>query len=414
MTHAATIPHGLLDELAAWDENDGPEYFPYEAVMSCFRRHGKHFAPEPLLRRLASVRRSLAPAAGARRDRAPLDDFLAVALDKWDGTYTYSSYLGLGLFGLTPEADAATGRRQRERWFGPLLADLRAFELGARDGTHDRLPERRPDAALTRKRLALLDAALSAATPPDPDPAGPPRDPARTAAALLAGAPDDLLLRLSLSIQPVFVVHDEYMFIRVLQAFEVTFAAMAAEMRDAVAAAARDDAENAAAGIVRCAETLSAVRGLFSLLATMKPDSFQIFRAYTVGASAIQSEAYKTFETYCSAPSPRRLESPAYGEVPRVRDRVEAGWSDVSSLIKDSMIRRAIDEHEITLVREAAAELERVHQRWKRTHWKMASRMIGAEVGTGYTEGVPYLRDALDNRLFTGPLASDDPGAPHA
>lgn len=48
----------------------------------------------------------------------------------------------------------------------------------------------------------------------------------------------------------------------------------------------------------------------------------------------------------------------------------------------------------------AMAQIEAVHQRWKRTHYRLAVRMIGSVSGTGYTEGTPYLRSVIDNRLF--------------
>src|SRR5215471_11386009 len=352
--------------------------------MVCLRRHGGGISRRC---RYCGHSSPLAPDAQARRSRAPLNTFLAVALDKWDGDYSYTSYLGIELLDLTPDAMGAVGQRQREQWLGLLLADLRTFELGARDRVHGWLPERRPDAALLKKRMVLLDAAVGSVSPHPPGTTAP--DPAHGADQLRAAAPADQARRLSLCMQPVYVVHDEYMFIRVLQAFGVTFAAMAAEMRDAIAAARSGHAEVVAVQLAWCADTLARARSLFSLLATMPPKSFQIFRAYTVGASAIQSEAYKTFEAFCSPPSHERLESPAYKAVPRLRDRVREEWDDLSSAMQDSILQKRIDAHGIDLVRSAVHELERVHQRWKQTHWKMASRMIGSERGIGHTVGVP-------------------------
>jgi tryptophan 2,3-dioxygenase len=48
----------------------------------------------------------------------------------------------------------------------------------------------------------------------------------------------------------------------------------------------------------------------------------------------------------------------------------------------------------------AVVELERRHQRWKTTHFRLAARMLGDAAGSGYTAGVPYLRQCLENRLF--------------
>ncbi|AXK32992.1 hypothetical protein DVA86_10365 [Streptomyces armeniacus] len=48
----------------------------------------------------------------------------------------------------------------------------------------------------------------------------------------------------------------------------------------------------------------------------------------------------------------------------------------------------------------ALDRVEHSHQRWKATHHALAARMIGPASGSDYTEGVPYLRQCLDNRLF--------------
>lgn len=44
--------------------------------------------------------------------------------------------------------------------------------------------------------------------------------------------------------------------------------------------------------------------------------------------------------------------------------------------------------------------LESGHQRWRTTHYSLAAAMLGSAHGSGYTEGVPYLRGCPDNRLF--------------
>lgn len=48
----------------------------------------------------------------------------------------------------------------------------------------------------------------------------------------------------------------------------------------------------------------------------------------------------------------------------------------------------------------AVVEMEHRHQRWKTTHFRLAARMLGDAAGSGYTAGVPYLRQCLENRLF--------------
>lgn len=375
----------LCRELAAWEP--GEREFPYEAVIGSYRAHGKQFVADDVLKALDLVR------ARFGAEQPDLAAFLDVALDKWDGTYNYLTYLGIDLLGLDPEADGETGRRLRTELVGLLLADLMAFETGARDGTHAWLPGLRPDADLYDKRLRLLGAALSPLAPGE-------GELEHRAARLLEQAPPERRRALLLSMQPVFVSHDEYLFIRVLQSFEVTFSAMAADLGDAIARVEEGQAERAAVSIAHCAGSLAAARSLFSLLATMRAESFRVFRVYTVGASAIQSGNYKVFEALCSPPSTARIDSPAFQSVPAIRDRVLEDWRDLTTAVRRAQASGVLDEQGCGLVRAAAGELERVHQHWKQTHWKLAVRMIGEERGTGYTVGTPYLKAAIDNRLF--------------
>lgn len=399
MTETTTISAEVVRALARWERDGRSDAFPFELVMSCYLERGKHFVSESVLAALAAARSRLAVDPGPDPDpgRVVLEKFLTVALDKWDGRYDYLTYLGIDLLGLVPEADGATARRQRDTLLGLLLADVWAFELGARDGVHDRLPLQRPGPELTDRRLRMLATTLAQWVAPEARAAG---DPERPFRALLDDASAHARRALSVSMQPVYVAHDEYLFIRVLQSYEVTFAAMAADLRDAVGAVREGRAADAAASVRDCGAGLAEARRLFTLLATMQAESFRVFRAYTVGASAIQSGNYKMFEALCSPPPRSRVVSPAFDAVPHIRERVLGDWIDLTTAVDDAVADGTLDTPGRELICAAAQELEDVHQRWKQTHWKLASRMIGDEVGTGYTVGVPYLKDAIENRLF--------------
>jgi tryptophan 2,3-dioxygenase len=399
------IASGLLrKQLVDWERSSSAEKFPYDAVLAFYWARGKHFVPPSILRALADIRARLAVPADRGSEEAALHDFLNVALDKWDEAYNYKTYLGLDLLGLVPDADGATARQQQDAWVTLLLADTWVFESDALAGRHSLLPLMRPGPELAEKRMRMIASRMSAGgvncsrrLMDDPS-----RD--DIVQILQADTPLHQRRALTLSMQPVYLVHDEYLFIRILQSFEVTFAAMAGEIRDAIAAVLSGDADSAAACILRCGRTLAAARSLFSILATMRADSFRAFRVYTVGASAIQSGNYKVFEALCSAPSTARIDSPAYESVPDVRNRVLGEWSDLTSSIGHSASRGLIDVPGLCRISAAAEELERIHQMWKQTHWKLAGRMIGDDRGTGYTVGVPYLKSAIDNRLFRHPL----------
>jgi len=123
----------------------------------------------------------------------------------------------------------------------------------------------------------------------------------------------------------------------------------------------------------------------------MQPKSFQTFRQYTEGASAIQSRSYKLVESLCRGPDQDRLDSAAYAAVPELRALVRAGQPTIDdayrSAVRDGRLVGA-DRDLITRRMELFAE---TLLQWRRTHHRIAVRMLGPRPGTGYTEGTPYL-----------------------
>jgi tryptophan 2,3-dioxygenase len=219
-------------------------------------------------------------------------------------------------------------------------------------------------------------------------------------AALPAATDQDAALRIAISVLPVDVRHDEYLFIRVLQASEATFVALADNLQIAIQGIRTKDVERIRAAVIAASSCITQGGRLFSLLATMNAESFRHFRQFTEGASAIQSEHYKRFELLCGVPSAQRLASAAFINVPPVQDEAR---SDPETLTRAYMNARsqgwfgAADWESIDA---ALDKLEETHQRWKTTHFRIASRMLGDARGSGYTAGVPYLQELLDNRLF--------------
>ena len=307
--------------------------FPYDAVVDAFRRVGKHFVGRELLEALDRVR-STEPPGEVRA-------FLDVCLDKYDGRFDNPSYIALDLLPL------ASG----ERLIALLVADVLRFER-----------ERRPGARLTAKRCRLGERALASMAPAEPT------------------AAEARMLRITML--PVSRVHDEYMFIRMLQCYEVTFALMATQLRDAIA-----HPERAAAAIDGATDALRRAAPLWSLVATVEPQAFLTFREYTSGASAIQSRNYKTVESLCRRPDPERLDSPAYHSVPEVRERVLAGQPTLVEVV-DARAEPAMRRFEAAL------------HKWRHSHYRLAMKLLGRRPGTGYTEGVPYLERARSIPLF--------------
>lgn len=435
-----------MHELTSWSSDTAdPEQFPYDPVLAEFHRAGKHFVKKELLALLDQVRAQVNARTPAARQ---LSAFLDVALDKWDTRYDYRSYLALPLLPLPTAASAGpleampadatpaggpagrggagrpagqvaptTGRRERDRLLIDLVADALAFEFAAATNATDLLPEQRPGPAVVAKRYRLgVRAVLAALTRLGLTGLVDDRDPAVAAVALhrLAGTGRDPAREraLRLSMLPVYVSHDEYLFIRVLQAYECVFTGVAEELRGTITALATARPRRAAARLAYARDLISGAGPLFSLLATMQPAAFRTFREYTEGASAIQSRSYKLMESLCRPPTPDRLDSTAYRSVPEVRDRLRAGQPSIDqayrAAVRDGLLRDA--DH--TLVRQRMAAFAEAVLTWRRTHHRLAVRMLGARTGTGYTEGTPYLAAVRAEPVFT--TVSADPGLPRA
>lgn len=398
-------------EVLAWIDDPRPTAFPFDAVIDEYHRVGKHFVGEELLKTLVLARERWAaedgaedPAQAADADtRDLLDAFLDTALDKFDNRYDYPTYTAQRVLGVLarPDADcgpeqAATAQAARDRQLVHLLADALAFELDAAAGRTGLLPEQRPDAGLVAKRHRL---AVRVAVPAlqrmglcgriaESDPADAAR---RLVAVVDSGLTDHDRRALRASMLPVYVSHDEYLFIRVLQSFETTFAAIALHIGAAIKSLDLADCDT----VVGCLDTAAAglleTAPLFSLLATMQVESFRTFRTYTEGASAIQSRNYKLVESLCRTPDGERLDSSAYQSTPPVRTWVLAGQYTLDDACRAALAGdrlTAADRLRLTgAMRRFAAAL----RRWRQTHYRLAVRMLGERSGTGYTEGTPYL-----------------------
>ena len=399
-----------MQALRAWLTRPDAEAFPYEAVVAEFNRVGKHFVDRDLLETLDAARATLS-APAAQGTRPQLARFLDCALDKFDGRYDNPSYLGIDLLPLpgTPEGDEdpASASRRRDRLFAMLVADLLRFELEAADGTTSLLPELRPDTRLTAKRCRLGVRAILPALArlglrcdvTEADGLAGAREVCRTAFADLTPAERRTL---RLTAMPVYVAHDEYMFIRVLQSYETTFAVIAVHLRTALAALVEGRAAAAARALLAAERAMREAKPLFSLVATMLPEAFLTFREFTDGASAIQSRSYKAVESLCRRPEQRRVDSPAYRSVPEVRERVLAGQPTVDEALQTARDAGRITAGEHAEICAAMQRFEAAVLAWRQTHYRLAVTMLGERRGTGYTEGVPYLHDARRLRVFTG------------
>ncbi|MFJ8312988.1 MULTISPECIES: tryptophan 2,3-dioxygenase [unclassified Streptomyces] len=405
----------MVRALAEWRSDGDPGVFPYASVVDAYQLVGKHFVEGELLASLAEVRDALPTLRGAARDRELLASFLDTALDKRDGRYDYQTYLALGL--LLGPADPSDRKehacpQQRDRLTVQLIADIVEFELDALEGRTDLLPLMRPDARTVDKRcrLGMRAAGPALARLGLADPAAPL---ARTVQDGLSEQARDFCRtvrgetrpeerrRLMLSMLPAYTVHDEHLFIRVLQCFESTFATLAEHLAAAVEGLDGHQPLVAAERLDAATAGLREAAPLFSLLATMSVEAFQTFRCYTEGASAIQSRGYKTVESLCRRPDPDRVESAAFHSVPEVRARVLNGMPTLDSAFRGADEAGRLSPQTRGIVGQAMEGFSTALVQWRQTHYRLAVRMLGEErSGTGYTEGVPYLREARSVPVF--------------
>ncbi len=366
------------------------------------RRAGKHFLPQPLLLQLVEIRRR------HTSGRRPfLRAFLDCLLDKHEGRYWNRTYLALPLLELL--LDGPQGALAADRMATLLISDVVRFELQAQDAPRDAadgVPDR-PGPAVLDKRLrhALRFVARGhgGADGPGPAPraAGPPLPHAAGADGLPRLPAGSAGRWFEVTVLPVYVLHDEYFFIRVLQAHEMLFTAIAAQMRAAIAALRGGCPQAGAQGVDGAAVLLERAAALFRLVATMRPEHFAGFRPFTQGASAIQSEQYKRFEVLCGLPDAARLGSAAFAGVPAVRAQAQdPGHDTVVRAYLDLRRTGGAGRAQLRALDASLGRLEERHQRWKSAHRGLAVRMLGDAHGSGYTEGVPYLTRCLDNRLF--------------
>ncbi|MDI5938289.1 MULTISPECIES: tryptophan 2,3-dioxygenase family protein [unclassified Micromonospora] len=220
-------------------------------------------------------------------------------------------------------------------------------------------------------------------------------------------------LALRVTMLPVSTIHDEWMFIRVLQTFEVTFALLAVDLRAVVAAVRAGHLHLAATRMSAAATLLRDSAPLWSVTATLQPKAFHRFRPYTEGASAIQSRHYKLVEFLCRTPDASRRDSPAYFSTPDVRTLILHGQASIDDAL-DALTPANADSHALPALATAMTEFTAALRHWRRTHYRLALRMLGTEqTGTGYTHGTAYLARASAVPVFrcrshSSPPARDD------
>ncbi len=373
-----------IDRWSAGADHDGLTLA--KLVTEHTRTVGKHFLSVPILRRLSEIRREHGP------DDPYLDAYLEGLLDKFENRYYNRTYLALPL--LERICDDPDSGLDPDKLSALLMADVVRHETAA---AADESLADRPDPATSRKRITHALRFIASCRATD---AGRDLDLATVLDSLPVVPATKVGEWFAQTVLPVFTAHDEYFFMRALQAHEMVFTRLAADIRAATTALRDRRFADALSRLERANKVFTRAAMLFRLVATMRPEHFHAFRQFTQGASAIQSDQYKRFEIACGAPSVDRLHSDAFTNVPAVQAAAVAGHDDLSHAYLDARSDGAFTPDQLAVIDATLTRLEAGHQRWKATHHSLAARMLGEAQGSGYTSGVPYLRKCLDNRLF--------------
>jgi tryptophan 2,3-dioxygenase len=202
------------------------------------------------------------------------------------------------------------------------------------------------------------------------------------------------------------------------------------EVGFAQAKIAADDLGSAAKALARVARIQHVLIESWQVLATMTPVDYLEFRHLLGDASGFQSEQYRAIEfafgrrpvgylNQLDAAGRQRLEqvrrSPGlYDEAVRLLAR--RGLLSEAWLERDWTVQHDLDEEvvgawarvyrdttgywDLYELAEKLVDLEHAFSRWRYEHYRTVHRIIGGKRGTGGTEGLTYLRRAVDFVFF--------------
>lgn len=93
-----------------------------------------------------------------------------------------------------------------------------------------------------------------------------------------------------------------------------------------------------------------------------------------------------------------------------VPQRVLAGQVSVDEALEAARAGGRLSARDLAALEQAMREFAATLRRWRRTHARLAVRMLGEQTGTGYTEGSPYLMAVQAIPVFASLAGGDDTG----
>lgn len=375
-----------------WNNKKKPEA---SDILLDVHKVGKHFISQKKLKELADYRNELSP--NSEHDWTL--SFLNVILDKFDNNYDYRSYLALDL--LSWQSCTENTADYIDWQLTIITADLIRFELDALHNVSGSwLYEMIPDHHLVNMRCRrLLKCMASVYKRTNVQWSDDEHDAVKICNTICSVVSlrlsENEKIRLKYSMIPVYINHDEYIFLRILQSFEMLFDWLASCLTEVISLA-KLDLKKASELLCLSANRLNEMAALFPLLSTLRVDAFREFRAYTEGASAIQSRSYKKVESLCRKPDDERIDSIAYQSVPDVRDMVLRHPETIDDIYNHILENKRYghDFYQAMILFESGMKI------WRQSHYGIAVKMLGLSPGTGYTEGTPYLKEVRKIPVF--------------
>ncbi|HSJ28893.1 MAG TPA: tryptophan 2,3-dioxygenase family protein [Acidimicrobiia bacterium] len=229
---------------------------------------------------------------------------------------------------------------------------------------------------------------------------------------------------------PVSREHDEVLFIVIHQATELWMKLVLHEVgyaRDRIEA---DDLGPAFKALARVSRIQHVLIESWQVLSTMTPTDYLEFRHMLGNASGFQSEQYRAIEfMFGRRPAGylgqldeagrTRVEgirhAPSlYDETLRLLARrgllgaawLERDWTRQHELTEEvvavweTVYRDPTRYWDLYELAEKLVDLEHAFSRWRYEHYRTVHRIIGGKRGTGGTEGLAYLRKAVDFVFF--------------
>ncbi len=224
--------------------------------------------------------------------------------------------------------------------------------------------------------------------------------------------------------------HDELLFIAIHQVYELWFKVILQELDATAKGFGADDLPCARRTLNRVLTILKVLVAQLDILETMTPREFRSFRDRLDSASGFQSVQFRQLEFLLGVKRSSILESFPEGskerEVLDVRFSSPSLWhsflgflqtrgfdvpknqlecdfklpTKASADVQALLVRVYREDPDLADLCERLVDLDEGLQEWRYRHVKMVERTIGAQMGTGGSSGVEYLRRTVHMSAF--------------